>query len=92
MEYWSRFFVPSLGDFHAEGLVPGKDSDAAPSSRQLWQQLRETKNSGLNIPTAFGVNFCARNTVRGALPPTASTAANYFLFHYFEKPAGQFGD
>lgn len=63
-----------------------------PSNASSWRQLRETKNSDLNIPTDFGVNVCARHTVPGGSPPTASTAANYFLFHYFEKPAGQFGD
>lgn len=45
----------------------------------------------VSVQIYFGVNFCPRNTALGGWLPTARTAANYFLCHYFEKPAGQSG-
>lgn len=63
-----------------------------PLTQDCGNKSWETKNIYLNVQVYFGVNFYTRNPVQGGLLPTASTAANYFLFHYFEKPAGQLED
>lgn len=63
-----------------------------PLTQDRGNKSRETKNIYLNVQVYFALNFYTRNPVQGDLLPIASTAANYFLFHYFEKPAGQLGD